>query len=495
MNRLLVVHAGLLGLLVLTGLDSAQAAAPEKASQALAEVPEAPGNKAPTPAGPYPLNAAGWGPEVGNGLFASRWTENWTGMRAAGHAPMFKAMPIGGETLLTLSAESRLRYDTYDNRQLVPGNDDQQGLFRGVLGADLRFNPNLRAYGEVGTGQVGGHRNTASANFQNDASLQQLFVDVSGYAGVTLLGAMVGRQEFSDGPRQLISLSDGPNIHRTWNGVRLYLHGQRFRMGAFELRATRLERGAFDEEINNAERLRGLNASLVISSGNRSSAYLDPFWIHSENPSLRYGGSVGLDDRDTFGARLWGSHGDLKFDWTLAHQSGKYIHRDIDAWGIFAVHSLTLASGGWRPRLTARIDMASGGGAYGSGTLQGFNQLYASSGYLGEGQFLSLSNLLMVAPGLSVSPTPATNFSIEYGFARRLKASDAAFAGGMRAYPGTQSVPGHEIGGLLRVVGTWSAGSHLILFFNYERLAAGDVLERARLHSGSYGYVGATFRY
>lgn len=36
--------------------------------------------------------------------------------------------------------------------------------------------------------------------------------------------------------------------------------------------------------------------------------------------------------------------------------------------------------------------MASGGDADGSGTLKGFNQLYASSGYLGEARFLSLCN-------------------------------------------------------------------------------------------------------
>lgn len=132
--------------------------------------------------------------------------------------------------------------------------------------------------------------------------------------------------------------------------------------------------------------------------------------------------------------------------------------------------------------------MASGGGAYGTGTVKGFNQLYASSNYLGEGQFLSLSNLLMTAPGISVSPTPRTKLSIEYGFARRLNENDAAYAG-------TQGVPGHEIGGLFRLVGTWSVGKHLTLFFNYEHLAAGEVLKQARLPSGSYGYVGATFRY
>ena len=41
-----------------------------------------------------------------------------TGMRAAGHAPPFKAMPLGGEASLTLSAEARLRYDIYNNAQL-----------------------------------------------------------------------------------------------------------------------------------------------------------------------------------------------------------------------------------------------------------------------------------------------------------------------------------------------------------------------------------------
>lgn len=44
-------------------------------------------------------------------------------------------------------------------------------------------------------------------------------------------------------------------------------------------------------------------------------------------------------------------------------------------------------------------------------------------------------------------------------------------------------------------VGTWSASERLTLFLNVERLVARDVLKRARLPSGSYGDVGATFRY
>lgn len=481
-------------LLAWLGPAAGQAAQLQQPASPKCEGTEVPGRDAPTPADPYPLNAAGWGPEAGKGLLVSRWAEDWTGTRAAGNAPPFKAMPLGGAASLTLSAEARLRYDAYDNGQSTRDNDYRQALFRGVLGADLRLDPRLRLYAEVATGRVAGRRDAAGANFQNQASLQQLFVDVRGASGAAVLGAMLGRQEFADGPRQLISLSDGPNMHRTWNGARLYAHGEGLRLGAFAFRATRLERGAFDEQINGAERLGGLNGSVPLSPGGGPNTYLDPFWMRSENPSFRSGGKTGIDRRDTQGARLWGRHGNLRFDWTLAHQGGQFMQRDIDAWGLFAVHSLALSEHAWKPRLTGHVDIASGG-AYGHGTLTGFNQLYASSNYLGEGQFLSLSNLLMVAPGIAVTPTGKTNLSIEYGFARRLREADAAYAGGMRAYAGTQNVPGHRIGGLLRIVGSWSASERLSLFVNVEHLAAGDVLTRARLPSGSYAYVGATYRY
>jgi hypothetical protein len=268
------------------------------------------------------------------------------------------------------------------------------------------------------------------------------------------------------------------------------------RVGAFDLRVTRPARGAFDEAIDRGERLRGVNASLIVSRDRTgASVYLDPFWIHSENRQFRSAGRVGPDGRDTFGARLWGRRGDVAFDWTLARQDGSYMRRDVEAWALFAVQSLALSDAGWKPRLDLRVDVASGGGASGSGSLAEFNPLYASSAYVGEGQFLGLANLMLVAPGVSVTPSARARLSIEYGIARRLDATDAARAGGMRAYPGTEAVPGRAIGGLLRVAGSRSVGEHLTVFFTHEHLAAGDVLRRAGLRAGSYSHVGTTFRY
>lgn len=454
------------------------------------------GRHAPAPAGPYPGAAAGWGPLAGQGRFVSRWAEDWRALRGAGLAPSFKAMPFGGDASLTLSSEVRLRQDAFANAALARGNDPRQTLLRGTLGADLRLDRHLRLYGEVATGQVRGRRAVATPNFQNDASLQQLFVDVRGDAGTTMLGAMLGRQEFADGPRQLLSVSDGPNVHRTWNGVRLYAHGRRLRLGAFDLRVTRPARGGFDEGVEQGERLRGVNASMIVSRDKTgANVYLDPFWIHSTHAQFRAGRSVGPDERDSFGARLWGRRGRVAFDWTAVLQRGEYMQRDVEAWGVFAVQRMALAESGWKPRLDLRVDVASGGGTRGLGQVREFNPLYASSAYLGEGQFLGLANLVMLAPGLSVTPAPGTSVTLEYGVARRLTRDDAVRAGGMRVYARTQDVTGSAIGNLLRIAAARPVGAYVTLFLNYEYLAVGDVLTRAGLPSGRYGHVGAALRY
>ncbi|WP_167759753.1 alginate export family protein [Massilia horti] len=463
------------------------------ARQAGADTPDTMPKK-PAPAS-FPAVAAGWGPELGNGLMASRWAEDWSEARQKGTAPQFKAMPVGDAMALTLSGEARLRLDSYHRAQLQNGKDYEQGLFRGILGADLRVTPGFRLFGELGTAQVRGQASTMPANFRNTVSMQQAFIEASHKFDGGLFGIMLGRQEFSDGPRQLISLSDGANLHRTWNGARFFVHAGRIRIGAFDLRVTRLGPGRFDEQVNPGERLKGVNAGFALESTPAASTYIEPFWYATQNQNFRLGGSTGTDRRDTVGVRLWGQQGRFRYDWTAARQTGSSLQRTVDAWGLFAIQSVVLLKDGWRPRLTTRIDAASGGGTSGPGNVRAFNPLYGSSSYLGEGQFLSLSNLLLVTPGITVSPDAQSNISVEYGIARRLVESDPAYGGGMRAYAGTQNISGKSLGGLLRVNGTWSISRQLTLFLSYEDMHAGPVLAHAGLHSGHYLCGGATYRY
>lgn len=445
-------------------------------------------------ADPYPLKAAGWGPEVGAGRMASRWADVWSQRSGAAQSMPMTAIPLGGASSLTLSGELRIRHDRFDNWQLLAGQDQQQGLMRAIGGVELRLNPQLRLYGELGIGQVDRHQRLARAHFHNDGSLQQLFVDIHHQLGTALVGAMVGRQEFADGPRQLISLGDGPNLHRSWNGARLYLHQQQYRLGAVSMRATALAPGVFDEEINDDERLQGVNGSVQLSTAGAAALYLDPFWLRSHRADVNVAGQLGVDARDTLGLRFWGDSGALAVDWTLAWQRGDFDGRQVDAWGLFAIHSVHLGHDGWQPRATLRLDVASGGGEDG-GPLNLFQPLYASSNYLSEGQFLGLGNLRMLTPGLMLSPGATTRLAIDYGIAQRFDEQDAVYAGGMRAYAGTATLPGKEIGTLLRLSGSWALSPQLTLFSTIEQFAAGAVLTRGQRRSAHYLNLGLTYRY
>jgi MFS family permease len=447
----------------------------------------------PAPDGPYPLEASGWGPRAADGRWFSRWVEDWTALKASGKAAPLKAMPLGGGASVTLSAEARLRHESRRSAELVRGDGLEQPLARGVVGADMRAGRMFRAYGELATGWVGARRAQASARSQNEAAVQQAFVEARRGAGGTLWGVMAGRQEFADGPRQLVALNEGPNLRRSWSGARVYAHAAGARLGAFAFTAVRPERGVFDERVAGAERLSGVNASIIVSDED-SNVYLDPFSLHSVAPAFRAGGRTGRDERVTHGARLWGRRGPWTFDWTAAGQTGAFMDRSVGAWALFAGQSLDL-SGAWSPRLTARVDVASGGGVYGPGGVRGFNPLYGGSNYIGEGRFLAPSNLLLVTPGLSFAPDARSRFSVEYGYARRLAQDDAAYAGGMKPYAGTEKVRGGELGGLLRIAGEWTPLPFLTVHSGLEHLAAGRVLARAGFSSGLFSFASATLRY
>jgi hypothetical protein len=262
------------------------------------------------------------------------------------------------------------------------------------------------------------------------------------------------------------------------------------------LRATRLVDGSLGGDIQHATVLRGVNASVVVSRGQGKEARLDPFWLHTASPWFRIGDETGNDRRDTFGLRFRGGLGAARWDWTAARQSGRTLEgRRIDAWGIFAVQSFILSDRGWKPRLTSHIDVASGGGVDDGGTLRNFHPLYASSSYLGEGQYLALSNLFLVAPGIALAPSANTTLAFEYGRARRLDARDDVYGGGNRPYAGTASVGDGHVGDLLRLMGTWSPSPRLSLAVGIEYLASGRALREAGFGSGSFAQFSTTYRY
>ena len=459
-------------------------------------------NSPTAPDSPYPIEAAGWGSPSGE-FFTSRWVEDWSKLKAKGKAPPLKAMPLFGrdDINLTLSGEMRLRSLMYDNGGLHRDDNYHEFLFRAVAGADLHLGDHFRVYGEIAHGDTAGHGNptvnSISSSYENDLSVQQIFGEARTNIGSVLVGVQGGRFEFSDGPKQLMSVSNGPNLHRTWNGGRFYLLTDKFRIGAFTGNTTRLGFGTFDEGINHGEKLQALTSSIVLHHSNGTNIFFDPAFYHRYVVDGVAGTTTGPDHRNTYGARLWGKAGRVNFDVMGFRQTGDHIGRNVSAWMSSISSNVLLSPKGIRPRIGFRVDLASGGsGDIGkTGTVNGFDVVYQSTSYLSEGHLLGYTNLALFSPTIAFTPLKRVTINAEYDLIRRMNQHDAFYAQGSKPYPGTANVRGFTVGTYGRLVAEWEATRNVSFELEADRVSAGKVLHRANLPSSNFLLLSLDLRY
>jgi hypothetical protein len=453
----------------------------------------------------YPEAASGYGGKAGPRFYLARWAEDWSFLRdrskRTGPFDALKFIPLDadGDIYLTLSDEQRLRHDTITSPGLRVGRDTNAILLRNVVGADLHIGKNFRAFGQIASGvQEGGYFGAVSPVQRNDAFVQQLFAEVKGDIGQGgNAGIRVGRQDFQDGPIQLVSIQENPNIHITFDGIRAYVSGPHARIGLFDFRYTRLGLNAFDDPTDKSRRFSGVTGSVLVppTAFGGSKLFFDPFFYYLRNRNQRWGATIAREERRFWGARLWGDVGAMNVDLNGNYQSGRYGGRDVAAYQVFAAQNFALG----KPTPTAvrigwRADYASGGGAYGTGPLRNASQLFGTAPYFSYGIFVGPTNYVDVAPTVSFTPVNDVRVLTELAFVWRNSARDAVYSGVGGAYAGTQSVAGHEVAQLLRLNAVWSATQNLSFTLRTEYLRAGKVLDRAGYADSVFTGVWATFR-
>jgi len=451
---------------------------------------------------PYPIEAAGYGNPSGD-FFVSRWVEDWSKLKAKGKAPALKAMPLFGrdDITLTLSGEMRLRSLMYDNGGLRKDDNYHEFIFRAIAGADLHLGDHFRIYAELGHGDHDGDGNptvnSVSASYENDLSVQQIFGEARTNIGSALVGIQGGRFEFADGPKQLMSVSNGPNLHRTWNGARFYLMTDKVRVGAFAGEVTKLGTGTFDEGIDRGEQLQAITTSFVLSHKNGINLFFDPAMYHRELDAGVAGITTGRDVRYTYGSRLWGKVGPLNLDVMGYRQTGTHIGRDVKAWMSSAAVNYLLTPKGIRPRIGFRIDLGSGGRGdqLKTGTVPGFDVVYQSTSYLSEGHLLGYTNLQLFSPTVAITPIKNVTINAEYDLVRRMSTHDAFYAQGNKPYAGTANVAGKTVGNYGRLIAEWEVTHNVAFELEGDLLKAGKVMHEANLPSSKFLLLSLDLRY
>ncbi|MFS0737472.1 alginate export family protein [Sphingomonas sp. 1P06PA] len=452
----------------------------------------------------YPAAAAGDGATTG-GFNLSRWAENWGNLRdPAKRDDLFdrlKYLPLNsdGDVYLTLSGEARLRVNLTTNPNLREVPHQRQDIRRLVGGADLHLGPHVRLYGEIAHGGISGRNLGApAATLRNDLVLQQYFADVTADVGGVALGARYGRQEFTDGPNLLVSQRDNNTIRYTLNGLRLWARGSKMRIDLFDLRPTAYGDLGTSDDINDpARRFSGATLGFVLPDTwlGGSKLYFDPFVWRRRNKVGAWGGRIGPATRYYAGARLWGDAGRLTIDWSVNHQWGTYRDQEIDAWQAFFAQTWRLGQQPTAPRIGFHADYASGGGGYGDGKLRDAYAPFGNNIYYSYALFLTPSNLITVAPNLTVSPVPKVRLTAEYQFAWRDSVTDAVYRANGQPFAGTQNIGDAKIGEVARAQLVWSISPRLSFTGRYEHLAAGPSLTKAGFRSSDFFAGWLSFRF
>ncbi|WP_299110509.1 alginate export family protein [uncultured Bradyrhizobium sp.] len=432
----------------------------------------------------YPRQADGHGIMLG-GYNASRWAEDWRVMRDPKKRKdildRLKYIPIDdqGKIYITLSGEVRYRINDYSEPNLVKSGYRLEEQTRLVGGADVHIGP-VRFYGELGHGGLSGYNYGVAPAKSRDALIaQQFFGEISGTIGNFGLGVRYGRQEFTDGPSNLVSQKDNNTIHTSVQGLRAWGQTGDVRADIFDFKQVTLgTQGLSDDVADDKTRFSGATFGLVLANSATRKVFLDPFAWRERNDSLKWGRVTGREVRNYYGARLWGSLDRLTLDWTVDHQSGTFAGHDISAWNAFIAQTYVIDPKHWKPKVGIHFDFGEGGGSYGSGTLHVAKAPFAGTiAYSYQGA-LNFTNLFQASPNLTVSPFKKLDLTTEYQHSWRVSPHDAIYRGAGTPYTGSETLPGNNVGDAIRLQATLKVTRRLSIVGRYEYFMPGPILDR-----------------
>ena len=366
-----------------------------------------------------------------------------------------------------------------EDRLDAADSSDTVLLHRLRLGLDTQWHPVLRSYVQLAASTQSG-RDGGSARL--DKSAPDL---AQGYLELTLPNTAVqlraGRQEWSLGSGRLLSVRDGPNIRRAFDGARATAAIGNVRSLVFWGRPLRNDAGAFDDDANSGESLGGLNLSLA-GAGLRPS--FDLYWLRYDRDVARFASGLAREQRQSFGLRAYGEWQSFDADSELVIQRGAWGSTQIRAWTIANSVGYRLVVAGKPLRFGLKADLASGDRDPDDHRLGSFNALYPNPSYFSEAAYIAPTNLIDLQPNLQLDLSPSLRLTAGWNLLWKQQRADAVYTTPVPLTPIADSVgSGRRIGQQMQLLAGWDAAKHLRVDASYVHSQASRALrERAQAH-------------
>lgn len=385
-----------------------------------------------------------------------------------------------GSVHLSLGGEIRERIEYYSEPffGLRGVEEDDYLLHRLLLSADLHAGDHWRLFLQLGdhleTGKVAGRAPTDVDEFD----VQQGFVDFTiPFDTRSLLRFRAGRQEMTYGSGRLVSVREGANIRRSFDGGRLTFTAGEAAFDAFVVRSVNLKVGALNDDPNREETFWGIYGVLPLHG--LPDGHADFYYLGLERDDTAFRQGVANEHRDTFGMRLWGSPGAWDYNYEAVIQTGSFGHADILAWTVATDTGYTFSSLPFRPRVGLKADIASGDGNPNDDRLTTFNALFPKQPYFSEASLIAPANLIDLHPSLALELTEKLGLAVEVNWFWKQRPEDAVYAPPGRPLPRTGLSDERYIGSQINGELEWRLHRNLSITFYYSRFFAGPAVTEA----------------
>jgi hypothetical protein len=410
----------------------------------------------------------------------------------------FIPLDIAPGSYITFGCELRECVEHFSNPffGLTPRGTTTYDMHRLLLNGDLHIGDTFRTFIQFGNYLVTS-RSTSPPTDVDRLDLQQGFADVKisvgQQASVTFRG---GRHEMEFGSGRLVDVREGPNIHLSFDGGRVFYESPALRVDAFGAAPVVPERGVFDDHTDAGQPFPGQTfwgLYSVMPVGAVPGLHIDLYYLGLMRQHAPYNSGVADETRHTMGTRLWGRTAAWDYDIEGIFQFGDFGSGDIRAWSVASNTGYTLASLWGQPRLGLQADVASGGGP--GGTLKSFNPLFPKFAYFTEASINAPINFIDVFPSVTVQPW--RNFAIKVGVdvLWRYSVQDAFYQP-----PGVPLVPGSAndkrfLGAQSNLQAEWQATAHISVNAAYVHFLTEGFLEAAGAKDIDFLGVWASYKF
>ncbi len=279
---------------------------------------------------------------------------------------------------LQFGLEERVRFEGYSDGGFKPNNTDSYLLNRFRLGMLMRPVSWFRVVAQVQDARPFFEKPPIGPPNENRWDLKLAYAEF-GDLETQHISVRVGRQEI-DYNNTIIANSEWRNQGRSYDGVVTNLHFDRFRLGIFAASVVNpLDEGvSHHQDGNNIYGFYGGIDHVIPNSA------IEPFVLWRVAPTIAVESTTkiktGKLDEKAYGFRVRGkeiSNFDYRFE--LVGEGGFAGTNAISAWATTFGAGYKLSSLGWKPRLFAGYDYASGDKNPRDGTRNTFDTMYPTA--------------------------------------------------------------------------------------------------------------------